>query len=123
MPSSISLSYRSGWVSSETSWLLYPILQNVSGVASAVGQAEWRSHDSHGLGHLIHLIIISCPEGCKLRPTDTAQGHRLGVSVRDDPVNHVRMGTRGICMQSGTSQTYECSRTPDGLQGLPQKYL
>jgi len=73
----------------EASWLLYPIPHNVFGGSSAIGQVEWRGHESHGLRHLIHLVIILCPEGCKLHLTDTTQGHRLRVSVRDDLGNHV----------------------------------
>ena len=61
----------------------------MSGVATTIWQAEWRGHDSHGLIHLIHIIIISFPKGCKILPTNTTQGHHLGASVRDDSMNHV----------------------------------
>jgi len=73
----------------ELSWLLYPILQNIFGVASTIEKAKQRGHENHGLAHLMHINIVSCLDGCKLRPTDISQGHSLGVSVRDDPVNHI----------------------------------
>lgn len=67
--------------------LLYPGLQDFFGVGIVVGYVEGTLHDSHGLWHLIHLIIILCLEGCNLRLT--TQSHRLGTSVWDDPVYHV----------------------------------
>lgn len=73
----------------KASWLLYPVLQNVSRVRFAVGKDEWRGHDSHGFRNLIHLIVISCPEGCKHSPIDTTQGHDLVVNVRDNAMIHV----------------------------------
>ena len=70
--------------------LLHPVLQDIPGVGIAIGYAEGCHHGDHWLRHMVHLFIIMCPKASNLHPADIPQCHHLGISVRDDPMYHVR---------------------------------
>ena len=73
----------------ELRWLSYPTLQDVSWVPIVAVIGEECIYFVNRLWQVIHLLKVLFHEGSKLCSTDTTQYHFLGISMRDNPMDHV----------------------------------
>lgn len=122
-PFAVSSSCKTARCHLEFGWLLHLFIQDIHGVGITVRYSKGCLHGNHWLRQVAHLLIILCPKGRNIFPTDTTQSHHLKISLWDDPMYHIHTWEHGTCMQFGTIRSFECSHRLGGHRDIPQMCL